>query len=131
MQETAELIRSSRFRAEREADWRRLEALVARAERGGVHGMDFADARDLAELYRQAATSLAVAREISLDRALLDYLEALTARKVVGLLVAGAGAIFLILANARGGRVGGGAVFLGSVCFALNCAGGHRTAHIS
>ena len=80
MQETAELIRSSRFRAEREADWRRLEALVARAERGGVHGMDFADARDLAELYRQAATSLAVAREISLDRALLDYLEALTAR---------------------------------------------------
>lgn len=80
MQDASELIRSSRFRAEREADWRRLEALVARAERDGVQRMDFADARDLAELYRQAATSLAVAREISLDKALLDYLEALTAR---------------------------------------------------
>ncbi|MEM9710420.1 MAG: stage II sporulation protein M, partial [Pseudomonadota bacterium] len=34
----------------------------------------------LAALYRQATTSLAIAREISLDRALLDYLEALTAR---------------------------------------------------
>ncbi|SFH73970.1 stage II sporulation protein M [Albimonas pacifica] len=80
MQGTPDLIRSSRFRAEREADWRRLEALVALAERRGVHRMDFAEARDLAELYRQAATSLAVAREISLDRALLDYLEAPTAR---------------------------------------------------
>ncbi len=80
MQEAPDLIRSSRFRAEREADWRRLEALVMQAERSGLQHMDFADARDLAELYRQATTSLAIAREISLDKALLDYLEALTAR---------------------------------------------------
>ena len=74
------LLRSARFRAEREADWQQLELLVAAAERRGLHRMDFAAARDLAAGYRRATTSLAIAREISLDRALLDYLEALTAR---------------------------------------------------
>jgi len=74
------LIRSARFRQEREADWKRLEALVETAEAGGLHRMDFAEARDLAALYRQATTSLAIAREISLDKALLAYLEALSAR---------------------------------------------------
>ncbi len=75
-----DLIRSARFRQEREADWRHLERLVADAERGGLQRMSFADASDLAALYRQATTSLAIAREISLDKALLHYLEALTAR---------------------------------------------------
>lgn len=74
------LIRSARFRKEREADFKRLERLVARAEKHGLHRMSFAEARDLAALYRQATSSLAIAREISLDKALLDYLEALTAR---------------------------------------------------
>lgn len=73
-------LRSARFRAEREADWRLLESLVTQAERRGLHRMDFAAARDLAASYRRATTSLAIAREISLDRALLAYLEALTAR---------------------------------------------------
>lgn len=75
-----DLIRSTRFRKEREADWHQLEVLVARAERDGLQRMDFTEARDLAALYRQATTSLAIAREISLDQALLNYLEALTAR---------------------------------------------------
>ncbi|KMW60113.1 hypothetical protein AIOL_000265 [Candidatus Rhodobacter oscarellae] len=74
------LIRSARFRKEREADWRRLEDLVEKAEKNGLQNMDFAGTRDLASLYRQATTSLAIAREISLDKALLEYLEALTAR---------------------------------------------------
>jgi uncharacterized membrane protein SpoIIM required for sporulation len=73
-------LRSARFRAEREADWRLLESLVTQAERRGLQRMDFASARDLAASYRRATTSLAIAREISLDRALLNYLEALTAR---------------------------------------------------
>ncbi len=75
-----DLMRSARFRTEREADWLRLEALVRQAERGGLQGMTFTETRDLASLYRQATTSLAIAREISLDKALLRYLEALTAR---------------------------------------------------
>ena len=74
------LMRSARFRREREAGWRHLEQLVVQAERGGLHQMEFADVRDLASLYRQATTSLAIAREITLDKALLSYLEALTAR---------------------------------------------------
>ena len=76
----APVIRSARFRAEREADWRRLEAIVARTERRGLRALSFEDASDLAVLYRQAMNSLSVAREISLDRSLLDYLEALCAR---------------------------------------------------
>lgn len=76
----AELLRSARFRRAREADWRRLETILAVAERRGVRALGFEQARDLATLYRQACTALSVAREISLDRALLDYLEALTAR---------------------------------------------------
>ena len=79
MQEQARL-RSARFRAEREADWKRLDAIVTRAEKQGVRSLNFDDARDLATLYRQAANSLSVAREISLDKSLLTYLEALTAR---------------------------------------------------
>jgi uncharacterized membrane protein SpoIIM required for sporulation len=74
------LIRSARFRQEREADWLRLEMLVVKAEKSGVQSLQFGEARDLAALYRQATTSLAIAREISLDKALLAYLEALAAR---------------------------------------------------
>ncbi|MBO9461831.1 stage II sporulation protein M [Labrenzia sp. R5_0] len=78
--DTQDLMRSARFRKEREADWQRLETLVRKAEGQGLQHMEFAETRDLASLYRQATTSLAIAREISLDKALLGYLEALTAR---------------------------------------------------
>ncbi len=76
----SDLIRSARFRREREGDWLRLSDLVDKAENQGLHRMSFQEARDLADLYRQATTSLSIAREISLDRALLEYLEALTSR---------------------------------------------------
>lgn len=74
------LMRSARFRAEREDDWRRLDAIVTACERRGVRSLSFADANDLAALYRQAMNSLSVARAISLDRGLLDFLEVLCAR---------------------------------------------------
>lgn len=73
-------LRSTRFRAEREADWHRLEEILAIAEAGGTAALPYHEARDLARLYRQTANALSVARAISLDRALLEYLEALTAR---------------------------------------------------
>ena len=73
-------IRSTRFRSEREADWKRLDDIVTRTERSGVRALSFEDARDLAVLYRQAMNSLSVARSISLDKSLLDYLEALCCR---------------------------------------------------
>ncbi|MHA3914213.1 stage II sporulation protein M [Halovulum sp. GXIMD14793] len=73
-------IRSARFRAERESDWRRLEALVDKTERYGIRSLGFAEAQDLATLYRQALNSLSLARAISLDKGLLEYLDALCAR---------------------------------------------------
>ncbi len=80
MSDATSVIRSARFRKEREADWVRLDRIVEQTERGGVQSLSFEDARDLSQLYRQSVTSLSVAREISLDKALQEYLEALCCR---------------------------------------------------
>jgi len=73
-------LKSHRFRAEREADWRRLERLLDRAQKGGLKKLTPPELLDLPILYRQALSSLSVARAISLDQALIDYLEALSTR---------------------------------------------------
>ncbi|MFT4795210.1 MAG: putative membrane protein SpoIIM required for sporulation [Paracoccaceae bacterium] len=74
------MIRSARFRAARQAGWTRLDALVMVVERRGLRALSFAEARELSALYRHAMNSLSTAREITLDAALLVYLEALCAR---------------------------------------------------
>lgn len=73
-------LRSDRFRLERESEWRRLEAIVAQMERGGLRRIADEDLLALPTLYRTAASSLAVARETSLDAATLAYLEGLVQR---------------------------------------------------
>lgn len=73
-------LRSDRFRLEREGEWRRLEEIVARMEKGGLRRIPDDDLMALPTLYRTAASSLAVARETSLDAATLAYLEALVQR---------------------------------------------------
>lgn len=73
-------LRSDRFRLEREGEWRRLEEIVARMEKGGLRRIADEDLLALPTLYRTAASSLAVARETSLDAATLAYLEALVQR---------------------------------------------------
>jgi len=73
-------LRSVRFRQEREPGWRQLEKLVLKAEKSGMAGLSFDEARDLTATYRQTMNSLSVAREISLDQALLQYLDNLAAR---------------------------------------------------
>ncbi len=78
--QSADLIRSARFRSEREDSWKRLETLLARVEKSGTKTLSYSEARDLASLYRQAMNSLSVARSISMDKALMKYLEALCAR---------------------------------------------------
>lgn len=75
-----DLLRSARFRTEREPAWSRAEALVARAEKGGVGRLTYAEALELSDLYQQVVNGLSVARAISMDAALLTYLEALSAR---------------------------------------------------
>ena len=73
-------LKSQRFRAEREADWRRLETLLGRYERGGPARLGREEILEVPVLYRQALSSLSVARSISLDRALVEYLESLCTR---------------------------------------------------
>ena len=69
-----------RFRAEREAEWRRLEHIVMTAEKGSLRALADEDLLALPVLYRGALSSLSVARETSLDLELVTYLEGLCAR---------------------------------------------------
>lgn len=73
-------MKSYRFREEREADWVKLEHIVKRAENKGVGGLSDDEIADLPHLYRQAVSSLSVARNISLDQNVVAYLETLCAR---------------------------------------------------
>jgi uncharacterized membrane protein SpoIIM required for sporulation len=73
-------LKSAAFRAEREASWRELEGLVGRIEKGGVRALPARELARLPALYRGALSSLSVARAISLDRNVLDYLESLCGR---------------------------------------------------
>ncbi len=73
-------LRSDRFRLEREGEWKRLEEIVRRMESGRLRGIADEELLELPALYRTAASSLAVARETSLDAATLAYLEALVQR---------------------------------------------------
>jgi uncharacterized membrane protein SpoIIM required for sporulation len=73
-------LRSFRFRKEREARWAELEELVVRVEERGAHSLSAEEVLRLPVLYQAALSSLSVARNLSLDRALLDYLEGLATR---------------------------------------------------
>ena len=74
------LVNASRFRAAHEVNWKRLDGIVTRIERRGIGALTEDDLLMLPLLYRSALSSLSVARETSLDRALVTYLEALCTR---------------------------------------------------
>ena len=76
----AAALRSDRFRLEREGDWKRLEAIVTRMEKGQLRKLSDDDVLALPVLYRTVASSLSIARETSLDAATLAYLESLVQR---------------------------------------------------
>jgi uncharacterized membrane protein SpoIIM required for sporulation len=73
-------LKSQRFRAEREADWRGLEGLLQRVERGSASGLTDEELLAIPVLYRSALSSLSVARATALDHSLIEYLEGLSAR---------------------------------------------------
>lgn len=73
-------LKSWRFRAEREADWRRLETLLGKVETLGATKLKRDELLEIPLLYRQALSSLSVARSISLDQNLTNYLEGLCTR---------------------------------------------------
>jgi uncharacterized membrane protein SpoIIM required for sporulation len=72
--------RSVRFRAERENDWAELGDLVERVLARGLRVLDADELRRLPVLYGAALSSLSVARQTALDRALIAYLDALATR---------------------------------------------------
>src|SRR5262252_4107811 len=73
-------LKSQRFRKEREAEWKKLEDLLARAERSSASALSDDEIIALPVLYRSALSSLSVARAISLDQSLIAYLESLCTR---------------------------------------------------
>lgn len=73
-------MKSVAFRRGREQTWRELELLVEQIEHDGLDALGPEALERLPSLYRATLSSLSVARAISLDRNVLDYLEALAAR---------------------------------------------------
>ncbi|MEO0398937.1 MAG: stage II sporulation protein M [Pseudomonadota bacterium] len=74
------LLRSHRFRKEREADWRMLENLLDRVSSKSASALTDEEMLTLPRAYRSTLSSLSVARAISLDKNLVDYLENLCTR---------------------------------------------------
>ncbi|MBR0551009.1 stage II sporulation protein M [Stakelama marina] len=68
------------FRAEREADWLLLEELLDLVEKKSPRRLSEDDLIDLPRLYRATLSALSVARETSLDAAMIAYLESLCTR---------------------------------------------------
>lgn len=73
-------VKSYQFRVERQGNWTRLENMVRRAEKSGMTSLSSQEIFEMPHLYKGALSSLSVARSISLDKNVVDYLEALVAR---------------------------------------------------
>ncbi|MBD5635209.1 MAG: stage II sporulation protein M, partial [Candidatus Eremiobacteraeota bacterium] len=86
-------MRERTFITRRQAGWERLEALLARASKGGLRALDADELQELALLYRAATSDLAAAQTRSYTQDLLGYLNRLTARAYV----------FVHAGTARGG----------------------------
>ena len=71
---------TSRFRAEREADWIAFDTLLRRLETRGAKALSSDELLQLPILYRATLSSLSIARTTMLDKALLDHLEGLAMR---------------------------------------------------
>lgn len=71
---------SRRFREAREDGWRQLDTIVSAAESRGAKALTDDELLALPVLYRNALSSLSVARETSLDLELVTYLEGLCGR---------------------------------------------------
>jgi uncharacterized membrane protein SpoIIM required for sporulation len=74
------MVNATRFRAAHQDAWERLEAIVSRIEKRSVRAVAEDDLLALPVLYRTTLSSLSIARETSLDKALQTYLEQLCTR---------------------------------------------------
>ncbi len=73
-------MRERVFIARREPGWEALEALLVRADRGGLAALERDDVRELALRYRAVTADLAAARSRAYSQELRAYLNRLTAR---------------------------------------------------
>ncbi|MFL6863539.1 MAG: stage II sporulation protein M [Allosphingosinicella sp.] len=73
-------VNAARFRAAHLADWERLDFLLTRIEKRSIRALSDEDLLALPLLYRTTLSSLSVARDTSLDRGLVAYLEQLSTR---------------------------------------------------
>jgi uncharacterized membrane protein SpoIIM required for sporulation len=73
-------LKSYDFRKERQSTWAELDRLVQIVEKKGIRKLNPKQLARLPLLYRASLSALSVARSISLDRALLEYLETLSGR---------------------------------------------------
>ncbi|MEM9168633.1 MAG: stage II sporulation protein M [Pseudomonadota bacterium] len=80
MSDENSLLDSTRFRREREADWRRLDALLERVAKKSSKALSEEELIDLPRLYRSTLSALSVARTTSLDKNAVSYLESLCTR---------------------------------------------------
>jgi uncharacterized membrane protein SpoIIM required for sporulation len=74
------LVNATRFRQAHSTDWERLEHIVTRMEKRSIRSLEDDDLLALPALYRTTLSSLSVARDTSLDLALITYLERLCTR---------------------------------------------------
>ena len=70
----------SRFINERKNNWQRLEDLLSILATSSLRGLSRAEVREFGELYRRAATDLAIARAETRDPKLVNYLNSLVIR---------------------------------------------------
>jgi uncharacterized membrane protein SpoIIM required for sporulation len=78
--DSAPLVNASRFRAAHQEEWEALDELLKRMEKRSVRALNDEALLALPRLYRSALSSLSVARETSLDKSLVAYLEQLCTR---------------------------------------------------
>lgn len=69
-----------RFIEERKNNWERLEDLLAILDAASLRGLSKMEVREFGELYRRAATDLAIARAETRDPQLVNYLNSLVIR---------------------------------------------------
>ena len=70
----------NRFLEQNKDNWQRLEDLLSMMSGRGLGELSKLEVREFGELYRRAATDLAIARAESRDPKLLNYLNSLVIR---------------------------------------------------
>ncbi len=120
-------LKSYEFRREREKSWRELDDMLRRAEKRGLKSLPAEELLRLPTLYRATLSSLSVARSISLDQNVLNYLESLCTRAYFQVYGARAGLMERIARFLQHGfpaavRAAAGPHLLAAVCLFLGGA---------